>query len=37
MEFFNPENWEWIRNPFPPAHENATFASLRMKAGYEGT
>lgn len=33
MEFFNPENWEWIRNPFPPAHENATFASLRMKAG----
>ena len=33
MEFFNPENWEWIRNPFPPANENATFASLRMKAG----
>lgn len=33
IEFFNPENWEWMRNPFPPANENATFASLRMKSG----
>lgn len=33
MEFFNPENWEWVRNPFPPKYENAIFASLRMKSG----
>ncbi len=31
--FFDPENWEWIRNPFPPAGEDATFGSLRMKEG----
>lgn len=31
MEFFDRENWEWIRNPFPPKHENTLFASLRMK------
>jgi len=35
MEFFDPENWEWIRNPFPPRYENSVFASLRMKAGMQ--
>lgn len=33
MEFFDRENWEWIRNPFPPANENHVFASMRLKAG----
>ncbi len=33
MKFFDRENWEWIRNPFPPANENHIFASMRMKAG----
>ncbi len=32
MKFFDVENWEWIRNPFPPGHENTLFASLRTKA-----
>lgn len=32
MEFFDRENWEWIRNPFPPKDENIFFSSLRMKA-----
>lgn len=31
MEFFDVENWEWIRNPFPPSNENTIFASLRTK------
>ena len=31
MEFFNPENWEWIRNPFPPGYENTLFASMRLR------
>lgn len=34
MEFFNPENWEWIRNPFPPSFENEpTFGLLRRRLG----
>lgn len=34
MEFFNPENWDWIRNPFPPAHEDEmTFGMIRRKTG----
>lgn len=28
-EFFDLENWDWIRNPFPPKYEDATFASVR--------
>ncbi len=32
IEYSDTENWEWIRNPFPPKHENTLFASLRMKA-----
>lgn len=31
MDFFDKENWEWMRNPFPPAYENPLFATLRMK------
>lgn len=32
MEFFYPDNWEWIRNPFPPAFENeTTFGIIRRK------
>ena len=27
--FFNPDNWDWIRNPFPPKYEDTTFASIR--------
>ncbi|MFZ3591519.1 phospholipase D-like domain-containing anti-phage protein [Bacillus sp. DJP31] len=34
IEFFNPENWEWIRNPFPPSFENEpTFGLLRRRLG----
>jgi len=34
MEFFNPDNWEWIRNPFPPSFENGpTFGLLRRRLG----
>lgn len=34
MEFFNPENWEWIRNPFPPSFEHEpTFGLLRRRLG----
>lgn len=34
MEFANPENWEWIRNPYPPAHEDQiTFGMIRRKLG----
>src|SRR5699024_5811033 len=30
MEFANPENWDWIRNPFPPSYEGqTTFEVLR--------
>ncbi|MGO1652995.1 phospholipase D-like domain-containing anti-phage protein [Senegalia sp. (in: firmicutes)] len=35
IEFFNAENWEWIRNPFPPSHESSTFASLRIKSNMD--
>ena len=28
-EFFDLENWDWIRNPFPPKYEDTTFASVR--------
>ena len=31
MGFFNPENWEWIRNPFPPGYENFLFSSMRVR------
>lgn len=34
MDFFDPENWDWIRNPFPPAHEDqTTFGMIRRRAG----
>jgi len=34
MEFFDPENWEWIRNPFPPSHEDPmTFGMIRRRLG----
>lgn len=30
LDFFDTENWEWIRNPFPPAYENeTTFGIIR--------
>ncbi|PKM83667.1 MAG: helicase SNF2 [Firmicutes bacterium HGW-Firmicutes-13] len=29
IEFFDPENWDWMRNPFPPKHEHPNFAVLR--------
>src|SRR5699024_9809099 len=35
MDFFDKENWEWMRNPFPPAYENPLFATLRMKERME--
>jgi superfamily II DNA or RNA helicase len=28
-DFFDPENWEWIRNPFPPKDEHPNFMVLR--------
>lgn len=28
-EFFDPDNWEWIRNPFPPRAEHPKFNVLR--------
>src|SRR5699024_9708462 len=31
IPFYELENWEWIRNPFPPAYEDALFRSLRQK------
>lgn len=27
------EAWEWVRNPLPPASDNALFASLRLQLG----
>lgn len=34
MDFFDPENWDWIRNPFPPAHEDeTTFGMIRRRTG----
>lgn len=34
LEFFDPENWEWIRNPFPPSYEDEmTFGMIRRKVG----
>ena len=27
--FFDPENWEWMRNPFPPKSELPNFSVLR--------
>lgn len=30
MEFFDIENWEWIRNPFPPGYEHRIFKSMRQ-------
>ena len=35
IDFFERENWEWIRNPFPPRNENTFFSSLRMKANMQ--
>src|SRR5699024_7721196 len=34
-DFVDKENWEWMRNPFPPAYENPLFATLRMKERME--
>lgn len=31
--FFEPENWDWIRNPFPPGKEGPVFQSLRNTFG----
>jgi len=28
----SPENWDWIRNPFPPASEGSPFNTMRLKA-----
>lgn len=28
-DFFDPENWEWMRNPFPPKDEHPNFMVLR--------
>lgn len=34
MDFFNLENWDWIRNPFPPSYEDeTTFGMIRRKLG----
>lgn len=34
MDFFNVDNWEWIRNPFPPAaEEETTFGVIRRQRG----
>ncbi|MCK9217633.1 MAG: phospholipase D-like domain-containing protein [Firmicutes bacterium] len=30
MEYFDQENWEWIRNPLPPKSEGPFFDALRM-------
>lgn len=32
-DFFDTENWEWIRNPFPPKYENPNFGILRNSLG----
>jgi len=29
--FIDPENWEWMRNPFPPRHEHNKFKMLRTR------
>jgi len=28
----SPDNWDWIRNPFPPASEGSPFNAMRLKA-----
>ncbi|XOS91175.1 SNF2-related protein [Brevibacillus laterosporus] len=34
IDFFNLENWDWIRNPFPPSYEDElTFGMIRRKIG----
>ncbi|MBT2667304.1 DEAD/DEAH box helicase family protein [Bacillus sp. ISL-4] len=34
MDFFNIENWDWIRNPFPPSREDEmNFGMIRRKLG----
>lgn len=34
LDRFDPENWEWIRNPFPPASEGEmTFGRIRRQLG----
>ncbi len=34
MDFFDSENWEWIRNPFAPKEENErTFGVIRRSLG----
>lgn len=34
IDFFNLENWDWIRNPFPPSYEDEiTFGMIRRKLG----
>ncbi|MDX1260711.1 phospholipase D-like domain-containing anti-phage protein [Exiguobacterium sp. K1] len=36
IDFLNSENWEWIRNPFPPAKEDEiTFGMIRRKLGLD--
>lgn len=36
LEFSDPENWEWIRNPFPPSIEDEmTFGMIRRKVGLD--
>ncbi len=30
---YEKDSWEWLRNPLPPASENALFANLRLQLG----
>lgn len=31
IDFFDLENWEWIRNPFPPGYEHRIIKIMRQK------
>lgn len=32
-DFFDFENWDWMRNPFPPKYEHSLFATIRSSNG----
>lgn len=32
-DFFDFENWDWMRNPFPPKYEHSLFATIRNSNG----
>jgi len=34
-DFFDPENWDWVRNPFPPKDANPNFSVLRNLFGLD--